>query len=353
MRIDVFRKTEVDLYNMLVEELQEKFTEVHYDNKNYIYAIGTIPVMLLAHLDTVHKSLPSYIFYDEDTESIYAREGIGGDDRAGVAAILDILDRGYRPSILFCTGEESGCVGAKVAAKEIPTPNVNILLELDRKGYKNYVTYSCNNTEMNAWVETFGFKKEFGSFSDISSIAPKWEIGAVNLGIGYYSQHSSSESLCLPEWRETIEVVLDMLDNPPEQKYEYKAFSVGGYKGTSYHYGYDDYYYEDTWYGYGYNRHKKDETITNMIDIDEEKEGDMTDTKDLKGNGTYDDLEVIVDVTIEDMYIEDDSTICWEDVFLNHISDLETIAREGAIQAILKEKNRWMNYSDAMHPKYY
>ena len=57
----------------------------------YIYHKGTHPVLLVAHLDTVHKNPPKKFVYKNGALS--SPSGIGGDDRCGVYIILDILKK--------------------------------------------------------------------------------------------------------------------------------------------------------------------------------------------------------------------------------------------------------------------
>ena len=59
----------------------------------FVYAKGDIPVLLLAHMDTVHEQIP-YLICEErrDGKTILSSPfGIGGDDRCGIYMILDIV----------------------------------------------------------------------------------------------------------------------------------------------------------------------------------------------------------------------------------------------------------------------
>ena len=82
----------------------------------YCFKQGTFPVLLTAHMDTVHKKQVSNIKYYTDKVSgkIIATSsvGIGGDDRCGIYMALKILDK-VNCSVLFCEDEEIGSVGAK------------------------------------------------------------------------------------------------------------------------------------------------------------------------------------------------------------------------------------------------
>lgn len=159
----------------------------------YVYAEGTVPVLLVAHMDTVHTSLPGVICKGGTYGEIWmSPNGIGGDDRAGVYMVTEVI-RELRCSVLFCEDEETGGVGARKFTTSKITPKVNHIIEFDRMGNNDAVFYSCGNKEYVDFIERFGFKEAYGSFSDISTIAPHLGIAAVNLSSGYYSPHTRYE----------------------------------------------------------------------------------------------------------------------------------------------------------------
>ena len=225
----IFKMDVPTLFAYLQFNLFCMYDEVIYGNTtDYLYAKGDIPILLVAHMDTVHKKLPR-VEQDIQQNILWSKTGIGADDRAGIAAILRILKDGYRPHVLFTDGEECGCLGAKVAVKELPAPEVNYIIQLDRKGSIDSVYYDNDNDKFEEYVNSFGFKTAMGSFSDISALCPIWGISGVNLSIGYYSAHSDSEYLKINEWESTVKKVKQMLDSPPTEFFEYieKPYSYG------------------------------------------------------------------------------------------------------------------------------
>lgn len=205
--------------------------------EEYLYAPGEIPILLVAHVDTAHYKPPEEVFYDPVAGVAWSPDGLGADDRAGVAGILELLRRGYRPHVLFCDGEESGGTGASAAAKELAPPDVRYLVELDRRNGKDAVFYNCDNKEFKEYIENFGFVETFGTFSDISILTPAWRIAGVNLSIGYYNQHMATEFIRCKEWEHILGKVEAMLKNPPRRTFVYKAkvsSIAGSSKGISY-----------------------------------------------------------------------------------------------------------------------
>jgi hypothetical protein len=207
--------------------LRSKYKQV-IETQDYIVAIGDIPIALVAHMDTVYKTPVKNLYYDTKKGVMWSPEGLGADDRAGVFAILKIIQSGLRPSVIFTTDEEKGGLGAAVLAEEdCPIPNVKYLIQLDRRGVNDCVFYDCYNPEFTAYVESFGFMERWGSFSDISFLCPEWNVCGVNLSVGYEDEHSVAETLYVPALFETIEKVKKMLTAGDIPTYEYKELAPG------------------------------------------------------------------------------------------------------------------------------
>lgn len=187
--------------------------------KGFLYAEGELPVMLVAHLDTVHKTPVQNILYSKDGHLIMSPEGIGGDDRCGVYMIMEIL-RSARCHVLFTEDEETGCHGARAFANSKIRPNINYIVELDRRGGNDAVFYQCENPEFTDFICSYGFEEARGSFSDISVIAPRLGVAAVNISAGYYNEHSRHEYIKLLEVECNIARVAEMVQSQAEQ-YDY------------------------------------------------------------------------------------------------------------------------------------
>ena len=200
---------------------------------SYIMAEGDLPVCLIAHMDTVFKYPPDEFFYDAQKKVLWAPHGAGFDDRAGIYSILQILEGGFKPSIIFTDLEESGGLGARKLVKDFPDcPFVDCraLIELDRAYQKDAVFYECDNEHFEKYIEKFGFKLEWGTFTDISIIAPAWKIAAVNLSVGYEDEHSGSERLHCDWCDDTIRKVKKILINSPHMlSYAYIPYVPGAY----------------------------------------------------------------------------------------------------------------------------
>lgn len=239
---------EYQLHAYLVNYLKQKYKKPLIDTHDYIIAEGDIPVCLVAHLDVVSTTPPSDVFYDAEKEVMFCVNGFGQDDRSGVFAILKLIEKGHLPSVIFTHGEEIGCVGANALIERYPTApfDLKYMIQLDRRGDNDCVFYDCENIDFQHYVESFGFVTDWGSFTDISVIAPAWGVAAVNLSTGYYQEHSQNEHLNTRSLINTIKKVDNMLtDINNSNYYEYIPSSItwrwkdmmSGYYG--------DYYVED------------------------------------------------------------------------------------------------------------
>ena len=228
------KDNEFELYkcisNMTQEALRKSLVNVlkkHYTNvittKEYVMAQGETPIALVAHLDTVFPYGKRKIYYDREAQVIWSPNGLGADDRAGVFAILLIIQHGFRPTVIFTTDEELGCLGADKLVLDYPEPPwpINYIIQLDRQGANDCVFYNCNNTEFEKYIEEFGFVSDFGSFSDISAICPTWGVAGVNLSVGYINEHTLQETLHVKFWKRTIKQIEKMLKKEKIPTFDY------------------------------------------------------------------------------------------------------------------------------------
>lgn len=232
--INICKMTQTQLKTYVTKELTKTHDEVIVDD-GFVFAQGTFPVLLVAHLDTVHKELPKELVYNEKKNSISSPQGIGGDDRCGVYMIFEMLKK-FNCSVLFCEDEEIGCVGAdKFTESQTALKfEANYIIEFDRKGNRDAVFYDCDNPKFEEFITKEFYKTAWGSFSDISYIAPYLGIAAVNLSCGYYSAHTKDEYVIIPEMEASIEAACKILERTTEaDKFEYIE-SKYSYKNSRY-----------------------------------------------------------------------------------------------------------------------
>ena len=235
----------------LFHELKNKFKGAYYVHRQYILVPGDAPIMLVAHLDTVHREPVKDICFSDDKNIMMSPQGIGGDDRCGVYALVKVhREAEVKPWLLFTCDEEIGGVGASAFCDDYSLGKIpydlsvlKALIEIDRKGSDDAVFYDCDNVDFERYINSKGFFTSFGSFSDISCIAPEIGVAAVNLSSGYYDAHMQHEHIVVSELENTIRKVLDIVGESVdpsfphyeyvEAKYTYNVTKYSQYYGSS------------------------------------------------------------------------------------------------------------------------
>lgn len=228
------------------EELFTAIRKLYKDNNglfskgNFILIQGEAPILLVAHLDTVHEKPVKTICYSPDGNILMSPQGIGGDDRCGVYAIVNAYELSVqKPWLLFTCDEETGGKGAEKFClsyqlgklpKEID--DLKLIVEVDRKCLHDAVYYECYNPEFEEYITSKGFHTAQGSFSDISLIAPELGIAAVNLSAGYYNAHTLHEYINRKHLNNTLSKVVGIISDAAQEifpKYEYASYDDYGY----------------------------------------------------------------------------------------------------------------------------
>lgn len=229
---EILKMRQKTLKKHLFDELKKSGYEPVSED-GFLYAEGTYPVLLVAHMDTVHAQCVQKINYKGSIVS--SPQGIGGDDRCGIYAILQLI-KDFHCSVLFTEDEEIGCVGAEkfVSTNHLVNVDVNYIIEIDRRGTNDCVFYNCENPEFEDFIRSTGyFKTQWGSVSDISIIAPALQVAAVNLSSGYFNEHTLGETIDIEALLTIIEEAKKILSLPCEEPFEYieAASSWGRYSG--------------------------------------------------------------------------------------------------------------------------
>lgn len=206
--------------------MKQYLTDLNYDvidEDGFLYAKGDVPVLLVAHMDTVHQKQCTEVNMTDGKLS--SPQGIGGDDRCGVYIISQIVKEKHC-SVLLCEDEEIGTIGARKFIKTdyINNLDVNYMVEFDRRGNSDAVFYTCDNAEWTDFVcDATGFVETHGSYSDISVLMPAAKIAGVNLSSGYYNAHSPTEYVIPSDMEMTIEVAMIMIESECGEPFEYVA----------------------------------------------------------------------------------------------------------------------------------
>lgn len=226
---DFLKPTQKELFARLRANYKGR---INVCKNSYILVKGEAPVLLVAHLDTVHSNPVKQICKTGNGEILMSPQGIGGDDRCGVYALNAAYEQSeVKPWLLFTCDEEVGGVGAStfctkyrkgVLPKELD--QLKLIIEIDRKGKNDAVYYDCGNKDFEKYITRKGFKTASGSFSDISYVAPELGVAAVNLSSGYYNAHTLHEYINRKQLENTVSKVVEIIAesvSPEFPRYEY------------------------------------------------------------------------------------------------------------------------------------
>jgi hypothetical protein len=197
----------------------ERFIDVHdplideFGNRVLFVGGPIVRVMFASHFDTVHLvSARQKVRVNKKGEYIATSKHsncLGADDTTGVYIMLELIEAGIPGVYVFHYGEEVGCIGAQgIASKDEFNilKDCDISIEFDRRGFHSIVTHQmgqrCASEE---FATELGNQLGMKHCSDPSGIWTDNQeyVGHIsevcNLSVGYFSQHSPSESQC-PEY---------------------------------------------------------------------------------------------------------------------------------------------------------
>lgn len=198
----------------MLHYLSDLYTDIEYKKGQYLFAKGS-ETLLVAHMDTVRDERDpiNCVISRGVIENI--KGTLGADDRAGVHAICQLVKEDNLPSVLLTQGEESGGIGVKnFVADHKVLEGINMMIEIDRQGCNEYVTYNSLPREVTEYVTDFGFEENSGIYSDIADLTDAYKIPSINVSAGYHHQHSHAEYLVIDELNMTISKVKRMLADP-------------------------------------------------------------------------------------------------------------------------------------------
>jgi tripeptide aminopeptidase len=175
---------------------------------------------VVSHMDTVHRT---HITLIENKERLIIKEndgnliafhpsteiqtGIGGDDKCGVFVCLELFNRVDKLKGAFFVEEEIGMMGSKESDDSFFS-NVGYAIQFDAPS-SNWITEVCWG--VNLFDSDFkeiikdnlnesGYTKfSYDPFTDVNQLATKYDFNCLNLGCGYYRQHTNQEYVVIGE----------------------------------------------------------------------------------------------------------------------------------------------------------
>jgi len=172
---------------------------------NYFLKIGESRTIFASHLDTACKDQVEVThvfennFIKTDKKTI-----LGADDKAGVTILLWLIKNNIPGLYYFFVGEEVGCIGSGLAAKNLQFKgDYDRIISFDRRGTNSIITFqsstrTCSDEfaqELAKQLNQSGMtykKDDTGVYTDsaeFTSVIPE----CTNISVGYYQEHTFSE----------------------------------------------------------------------------------------------------------------------------------------------------------------
>ena len=244
------------MVEFLIDWLGKNNLPFRVDEHNNIYVtkqtdedIEYFPCVV-SHTDTVH-TLDTIIIREEilpNEQKIYRpalkaynkfghSTGIGGDDKCGVYACLELLKELPNLKVAFFVSEETGCHGSKEADPEF-FENVGYCIQFDAPG-NTMVTEYCMGTKLfyrdsdffktcdKVLSENFTNGQVYHSnpYTDVYALKNKFDFSCINFAIGYYNYHTHDEYVIVEDVYNGITTGKEMIERLGYKKYKYKSES--------------------------------------------------------------------------------------------------------------------------------
>lgn len=274
----------------IIEYAKDNGIEHYTDAKGNLYLTkgsdymtsGEYYPCVVAHMDTVHRSHSDLIesktnliiessTYSEGSNdemtTLIAKHpetkqqtGIGGDDKCGVYVCLEMFNRFDVLKGAFFVEEEIGMLGSKEADDDF-FKNVGYAIQFDAPS-SNWISEVCSGVrlfddefkgEIKDTLSECGYTNfSVDPFTDVNQLAKKYDFNCLNLGCGYYRQHTNSEYVVVDEVFDSVRAGEKLISKLRLEKYTHNKvekksllnetnYSYGAYNSNYDFDSYDDY----------------------------------------------------------------------------------------------------------------
>lgn len=238
LSVPSFSEREIRMQEFLADYANEKGLDFYMDKTGNVYikkgevSEGEFFPCVSAHMDTVHREQIPFI--EENTaipliteklengnHKIFADGfGLGGDDKAGIAVALSVLEQSIACKAVFFTQEEYGCIGSDNADLSW-FKDVGYILCFDSPG-SNCASFSCGgvplfdklffDTYLEELSEKYGLSNYFHHpYTDAMNLRMNTCLACMNIGAGYYEYHSRGEYVIAEEMDKAVAIGIHLI----------------------------------------------------------------------------------------------------------------------------------------------
>ena len=265
------------------------------DEEGNVYAAkgrGPYPCVV-AHMDTVHQledKINAIILGDNITGMNEAMEqtGIGGDDKCGIFAALNAMEKLPHCKAAFFIDEECGCHGSRKSDLSF-FADCRFVLQADRRGNADFVTDISGPLSSDSFLvdcapilKSHGYKHSPGGMTDVMELRDR-EVGisVANISAGYYRPHCADEYIHVPSMRNAAALILAICQSLKGEypfTFERPKFTRAIVKSYSYTemlsqstYGYDDCDPQGYWSAYVDQQEKDNAEVKKTLEYQDWK----------------------------------------------------------------------------------
>ena len=201
---------------------------------------------ICCHIDTVHditgiKKVQVQKVEKKEKTFYFSKQGIGGDDKCGIFACLELLKNNTNIKAYFFSNEEIGMVGSSNLDLE-EFDDLKFLIEIDRKGTSDIISIHQGEDLISKSfkkliepiMKKYNMKHQEGIGTDVSTLAEHGlNLSVINVSAGYYNAHTLKEFICKEHLFRNIGVIQEIIDTARNIKYKHKFISTwDSYKGS-------------------------------------------------------------------------------------------------------------------------
>jgi len=222
----------------------DEYMNVYATKQTGVTPEGPYFPCVVAHTDTVHK-IDTINIREEMKPNAHGElklslkaynddgkpTGIGGDDKCGVFACLELLKEMDYLKAAFFVSEETGCHGSRMADTRFFS-NVGYVIQFDAP--ENWmITETCFGAKLfdreseffkkcdKVLSESMNDKLQYMKhpYTDVYALKTKFDFSCINFSIGYYDYHTRNEYVVIEDTFNGIEMGKKMIESLGNRKY--------------------------------------------------------------------------------------------------------------------------------------